>query len=658
MSGDAEAIRSKIFPRNLTARADYIVRGNPTSSRPESGVNNSFPGLEFDQRALDEKFFGGFQFEFHRPDGAIVAALRPTPAQRAAGLSEADSPPSRPLYLWFLFGCTRDSTPTPFMFHGQHGWEVGRRVRDLLPGRVAIIVGPGQPPPFSSPFAEMPKVIGQLEDAYREQTDVCTVARDATSGAIQSAVLAGDRARYLDDDGVIDVNLYAAGELTKTMCAPWMYDFRDCYCFYWASNKPDIVDVVENENEKPHRGINFIRADRSSPPPRDVAKWTNRDGALTPKKPGTNDPWERRRDTELTYKDMVEGWWERLPVVLNDREMPAPPPERLPRGELTPDQATVELTRLATVEHALLVEYLYAFYSLKMPAPPRPAGDDLATRIGFAAGQVFQIAIDEMRHLLWVNELLSILGNGNVPPSIGRAEVISLLSPVPGQPPHRFALERLTQTTLQWFIKVERPSADRTGMYVDLLRSVQNFPKPARLAPIIKLVVDEGAEHFRRFVAVNEALQGLREDQYLYDFRGQAQPNSEEELYLQLCDHYYQSILEAIHISFCQRERAGGEMVQAAIKSMQSFDDVARTLAHSDVPPRFELPSPLPADCPRTGDALDMLHRREQSLHQAWGRLADRGDAARADQAARHRQTVAAQFERMRSLVRRRSSGT
>jgi hypothetical protein len=33
----------KIFPRNLTARADYVVRGNPANSRPESGAGIRLP---------------------------------------------------------------------------------------------------------------------------------------------------------------------------------------------------------------------------------------------------------------------------------------------------------------------------------------------------------------------------------------------------------------------------------------------------------------------------------------------------------------------------------------------------------------------------------------------------------------------------------------
>ena len=55
---------NKILPRNLTARAAYNVPGNPPSTRPESGVANCYPGLEYDHRNLDRRFFPGLVFEF------------------------------------------------------------------------------------------------------------------------------------------------------------------------------------------------------------------------------------------------------------------------------------------------------------------------------------------------------------------------------------------------------------------------------------------------------------------------------------------------------------------------------------------------------------------------------------------------------------------
>ena len=57
---------NKIFPRNLTAKAAYLVKGNPMNSRPEDSVENCYPGLEFDQRNIEKVFFPGLSFEFHR----------------------------------------------------------------------------------------------------------------------------------------------------------------------------------------------------------------------------------------------------------------------------------------------------------------------------------------------------------------------------------------------------------------------------------------------------------------------------------------------------------------------------------------------------------------------------------------------------------------
>ena len=66
----------KLFPRNLTARADAVVRGNPVNSRPESGVENSWPGLEFDHRNLEKVFFPGLVFEYQDERGDHLARVR------------------------------------------------------------------------------------------------------------------------------------------------------------------------------------------------------------------------------------------------------------------------------------------------------------------------------------------------------------------------------------------------------------------------------------------------------------------------------------------------------------------------------------------------------------------------------------------------------
>src|SRR5918995_1044265 len=92
----------KVFPRNLTARADFLVTGNPANTRPESGVDNCYPGLEFDQRNVDKAFFPGLIFEFHRSDGAILQRVVPGGAPAQEGLTDDDLP----LYLWAVIGRT------------------------------------------------------------------------------------------------------------------------------------------------------------------------------------------------------------------------------------------------------------------------------------------------------------------------------------------------------------------------------------------------------------------------------------------------------------------------------------------------------------------------------------------------------------------------
>ena len=65
----------KIFPLNLTAKAAAMVTGNPVTTRMEGGVGNCFPGLEFDHRNLDRRFFPGLVIEFGDFTGARLVRV-------------------------------------------------------------------------------------------------------------------------------------------------------------------------------------------------------------------------------------------------------------------------------------------------------------------------------------------------------------------------------------------------------------------------------------------------------------------------------------------------------------------------------------------------------------------------------------------------------
>jgi hypothetical protein len=695
----------KIFPRNLTARAAYIVPGNPANSRPESGVDNCYPGLEFDQRNLEQRFFPGLVFYYHRLDGAMLIEAPLTDEQRSV-LKPEDLSCNPPLYLWGMMGRHLVQEPEPSMvsFLGQSGIEVWRRIHDLLPGTVAIVVGPKPGVlPNLIPQDELKAVYDaakpSLDPSHPGQFAVTRplsarfkIAR-ASDGFIQYIMLADQRAPYLSPDGVLDPQGYPPGDLTKTMCAPWMYDFRDCLCFFWSSNKPDIVDVPYEGKVQPY--VNFLRSvqDRSGPPKPDVGFYQKTEGDQT----------ISRIDFELNHQNMVEGWSQKLPVVLDDCESPdstaSATPEPSPvSGQWNSAGLIAELTYLATVEHALTVEYLYAYYSVNAPRAAAghrgrssvPYTGSTADRIADAAHQLLAIATDEMRHLIWVNLALKMLG---APPSVGRARCI-------GEPPqpekdHRqplvragiqyldrpFTLAALTAAKLDWFIEVEAPSKvineGPDGMYVYILENLElrkkEIPSSDRLIPLIKLIIDEGHGHWERFTHMKQTLQGIPEEVYLHPLKSKP-PNVAELQNLEICDAYYRVLLNAIELSVSLDWDRQPQLVEAAVRLMRNLDEMAVVTADHGYLPRFTLPVSVEksrAKRPRQLTAVSAFKAapsgRARKLASAIGRLdtqydtlagslcdlAMAGEIGVQEVAARHRRHLAEHIAEVDAILMR-----
>ena len=70
-------------------------------------------------------------------------------------------------------------------------------------------------------------------------------------------------------------------------------------------------------------------------------------------------------------QEMIGGW-EALPAVfdgIEGRGAPVGAPTQLPAGDILDRAAVITALReLATVEHGLMVEYLYAYYSIDQDA--------------------------------------------------------------------------------------------------------------------------------------------------------------------------------------------------------------------------------------------------------------------------------------------------
>lgn len=127
-------------------------------------------------------------------------------------------------------------------------------------------------------------------------------------------------------------------------------------------------------------------------------------------------------------------------VVPPDPATPAHDPPLDPR-----DEAVFLLTAAAEIEHALMVQYLYAAYTVRVPAD-----DPNSDQLGQVQELLTQIAREEMGHLATVQNLLHLVGgplNFNREHSPYASEIY----------PFRFKLEPLTLDSLAKYVTAESP---------------------------------------------------------------------------------------------------------------------------------------------------------------------------------------------------------
>jgi ferritin-like protein len=141
------------------------------------------------------------------------------------------------------------------------------------------------------------------------------------------------------------------------------------------------------------------------------------------------------------------------------------------------------LTIAAQIEHSLMVQYLYAGYSLGGPQVPVARQGDVAAWRQLILG----IAKEEMGHLITVQNTLRFLG---APLAIDRQDYPwdSQIAPYP------FTLERLTRASLAKYVVVESP---------------ENWPAdvtPQERAEIEKLASGYGGTHVNRVGKLYSAL--------------------------------------------------------------------------------------------------------------------------------------------------------
>ena len=488
------------------------VLGNPVSTLMESGVGNCYPGLEFDLRQLDTRFFPGLTFEFlgiepSGPDGTQGAHLVNADVE-SDPIFQDDRP--------WLAALKKQLNGPEGAALGSGDWylhwveQYGKRI-ELYD--FAVFQNATYLVPYEGETCWW--VIRSVEADPDDDTADLTIAltrRDATGQPTGNpVVLRGKRRRYLDDNGMIP-DVYRPGELTASMCSPWTHDFRDCACQYWASNHPDIVlgpvhgPALEDGTSRDDaaQAVTFLDWMRRRGPSRAVMA----PATLERARPDAYDPYE------------INLRWEELDFVLQGEETDGTP-ERPPLAAMHRAYSTTELAmadlrdNLAPLEFTLSMVYLYALFSLRAPdevtARERAVWPDLADDLAAARQSLLSVALSEMTHLRWVNQMLWTLSRAGFDHKTPYTPVVQPLpatlpdpkSAKPSEDLHARVrmLRPATPETLRDFVAVERPAEDLDTEYAGLVDHLRDRSGglPPGLHELAVRIDSDGLQHYQRF---------------------------------------------------------------------------------------------------------------------------------------------------------------
>ena len=578
---------AKIFPRNLPAqRYARVVAGNPVTTRLESGVSNCYPGLEYDHRNLDRRFFPGLIFNFASGDangtitqhtGAHLAGVDlsdPALVAEDPSVSAALAAAQGDLAAgsWFLASIAQDGKTISCLdgnkapLDGAVVWNIVHGlVRDDAKLVTIVIAYRGTPP-----------------------------APNGTPGATSYTFTARRRAYVDEHSGEFAVG-FGAGELTQSLCSPWQHDFRDCGCDYWSSNHPDIVlapndagapSLPNGAPADPDRAallVDWLRYDRST--------------SGLARAPGTR---AGVRPYQIDHYWINQNW-QTLNFVLRGREVGAI--FRTPEADsATPygnaDDLAAGLVTAAGIEHLELLMVLYARYSVKSDdeLAADKAEQTLRDIAAFTKHELLMLAVSQMRHLRWVNQLLweiaSTPGLLKVPivlPALQVATEIPLGTDVKGKPlpPFERALRPFDAATVTVFTQAKAPGGAVDGLYARAVTTLRGGEYPAGSRELAAQVAADNVAHFSRF----EELQGML--QFAYD---EAAASGKPVAFLRAVTpaaptdpkvagplNEYKAVLVSLGAAYKSFDPAGLKRIGPARQLMDVLDGQADTLAQGGV---------------------------------------------------------------------------
>jgi len=234
-TADEPAPAGRLTPRNLSAQLHYSARGNPVSSRPVTAIGNCCPGLEVDFRAIWRRMFRGIVLREY--DNLVVDI-------------DADEKDAKKRQL--------------------QGHRLLRiRAGDVTVNTMAPMVGPSPADPSQevvlstegNPHGLAPlewsNALARVLHENMGGTVTCDFTKEKSWYEHQAIVeepknyisLEFEVRRFFEGDtAFISSELASSGELTQGLCSPWQNDYRECSCYYWASARPDYVNVEVSSN--------------------------------------------------------------------------------------------------------------------------------------------------------------------------------------------------------------------------------------------------------------------------------------------------------------------------------------------------------------------------------------------------------------------------
>jgi hypothetical protein len=536
----------KLIPRNVAAlrrgqqQADGArpVPGNPASTRLEAGVGNCFPGLECDLRNLERRFFPFLEVDVQDTEIDVISVDMVGVQESASnGGISADTATT---YRQISSGLSQGRKPTISQMRGTFG-PLGVQMLVIADLRLPS-TGANRLPPDAWTAIRL----------LTEGTEIELTLRQGNA----TRSLVGNRARYLDDNGAL-AKMFLPGELAQSLCSPWTHDFRDCGCFYWASNHPDIALPV-----------------LPTPPP------------ATPEI-NTYVPWERKDRTVNTLPDPatintpvelshyeINNQWQTLNFVLEGRETVAP----YQPGKFTAPkfaslaELVTNLRYAAGVELAVIHEYLAAAYSLKVTGVLAAAQDD----VDAARDELMRVTYGEMRHVRAVNDVLRALDPAAFVPALGVA------SQVPAQKPGTFrpvVPSAATPEAIQAFIDIESPSVSVDGLYSRILATLEDLGSDETQQTVRSIMAD-GESHFETFSFIQEWLDKHSPADYLTNPNAVIAP-ANNTLHQKLQQEYL-ALLEGLFNGYTLGIPAGASDINAARNAMlgpAGLDGAAEALA-------------------------------------------------------------------------------